>query len=123
MGFRPFDGTTAAVNPPAFVWRPQKNAARYELQVAADEEFTRLVHESGPLEMYCHCPPRPRVKLVECHLTAATPSPRGECQFVTVLRPYRTSERAATGQQFTRVAGGLAVEAELTGNHRLIALL
>lgn len=57
-GLRPFDGTASAVNPPAFVWRPQKNAARYELQVAADEEFTRLVHESGPLEMYCHCPPR-----------------------------------------------------------------
>lgn len=56
-GFRPFDATASAVNPPAFVWRPQKDAARYELQVATESDFTAIAHESGPLKLNCYCPP------------------------------------------------------------------
>lgn len=33
-------------------------------------------------------PPRPRVKLVEYHLTAATPEKRAAAEFITVLRPH-----------------------------------
>ena len=32
-GFRPFDGFAVSRNPPAFVWRPQKDAASYELEI------------------------------------------------------------------------------------------
>ncbi|MBM4153644.1 MAG: DUF4962 domain-containing protein [Lentisphaerae bacterium] len=33
-GFRPFDGFAVSRNPPAFVWRPQKDAVSYELEIA-----------------------------------------------------------------------------------------
>lgn len=57
-GFRPADKTVSAVNPPGFVWRPQKNAVAYELQVASDSTFAQLAYESGRVELDCHCPPR-----------------------------------------------------------------
>ena len=36
-------------------------------------------------------PPRERIQLVEHHLRAATPEPRREVAFLTVIRPYRAS--------------------------------
>ena len=57
-GFRPAEGVASPVNPPGFVWRPQKNALHYELQIAADPAFARIEYESGPLTLACHCPPR-----------------------------------------------------------------
>lgn len=68
-------------------------------------------------------PPRPRVKLVENHLTAATPTPRRECVFATVLRPRRSGEAVPDSQHFRRIDGGLAVEAGLTGGGKVIAVL
>jgi hypothetical protein len=56
-GFRPFHGKTSVTDPPAFVWRPQKGARSYDLQVAADPEFRRIVHQAEGLELHCHCPP------------------------------------------------------------------
>lgn len=55
-GFRPFDGSLSAVDPPGFVWRPQADAASYSIQVAADGDFARIVHEATDLTLYCHCP-------------------------------------------------------------------
>ncbi|MHC4932147.1 MAG: DUF4962 domain-containing protein [Planctomycetota bacterium] len=55
-GFRPLDGLASAVDPPAFVWRPQKGARTYDLQVAADPRFRRIVHEATGLKLHCHCP-------------------------------------------------------------------
>jgi len=57
-GFRPFDDTLSAVNPPGFVWRPQKSAESYAMQVASDEAFTDVVYEKSELSLYCHCPSR-----------------------------------------------------------------
>ena len=34
-------------------------------------------------------PPRPRIKLVEYHLTAGTTEPQRKMEFVTVLQPYK----------------------------------
>jgi len=58
-GFRPPDGRLSAVNPPGFVWRPQKRAVAYAMQVATDREFSKVVHEVGGLTLYCHCPSKP----------------------------------------------------------------
>lgn len=33
-GFRPFEGAVSTRNPPAFVWRPQKGALSYELEIS-----------------------------------------------------------------------------------------
>ena len=57
-GFRPVDGATSAMNPPAFVWRPQKGATRYDLQIAPDPSFQKIEYEITGLDLYCHCPPR-----------------------------------------------------------------
>jgi hypothetical protein len=54
-GFRPRDGGTSPTDPPAFVWRPQKGARRYELRVMRDGE---VVYRAGNLDLHCHCPPR-----------------------------------------------------------------
>ncbi|MBI2426145.1 MAG: DUF4962 domain-containing protein [Candidatus Hydrogenedentes bacterium] len=56
-GFRPGPEHPAASNPPAFVWRPQKEAARYELQVAGDTTFDQLVYETESA-LSSHCPPQ-----------------------------------------------------------------
>lgn len=56
-GFRPVDGAISAVDPPGFVWRPVQNAATYDVQVAGDAGFERVVHEASKLTLYCHCPP------------------------------------------------------------------
>ncbi|MFP3904946.1 MAG: DUF4962 domain-containing protein, partial [Armatimonadota bacterium] len=56
-GFRPADGKLSATNPPGFVWRPQTNAQTYSIQVASDDDFGNVVHETDGLQLYCHCPP------------------------------------------------------------------
>ncbi|NLX23675.1 MAG: DUF4962 domain-containing protein [Phycisphaerae bacterium] len=56
-GFRPADESTPEVNPPAFVWRPQAKTTTYNLQVAADADFSRQRYEVRGLTMHCHCPP------------------------------------------------------------------
>lgn len=58
-GFRPFDGKLSAVDPPGFVWRPQKSAQTYAMQVAKDRDFTQTIYEAGGLALYCHCPSKP----------------------------------------------------------------
>lgn len=58
-GFRPPDGKVSAVNPPGFVWRPQKDAATYEMQIASDANFDTVIHEAGELQLDCHCPSEP----------------------------------------------------------------
>lgn len=57
-GFRPADGETPDANPPAFVWRPQRGAVGYTLQVARDGDFDRIVYEREIVEYTAHCPPR-----------------------------------------------------------------
>ncbi|MFP4500461.1 MAG: DUF4962 domain-containing protein [Candidatus Hydrogenedentota bacterium] len=44
-GYRPADGATASLNPPAFTWRPVEEAAAYVLQVARNGDFEDLACE------------------------------------------------------------------------------
>jgi len=57
-GFRPVPGEASPTNPPAFVWRPQKNAVAYEIQVARDKDFKQVAYRAGIERYNCHCPPR-----------------------------------------------------------------
>ncbi|MDX9982168.1 MAG: DUF4962 domain-containing protein, partial [Lentisphaeria bacterium] len=57
-GFRPAEGETPDANPPAFVWRPQRGAVRYTLEVAREADFARIVYEAEIPEFTAHCPPR-----------------------------------------------------------------
>jgi len=56
-GFRPGVNEVVAVTPPGFVWRPQKEAKRYGLQVAKDATFMNVVYEANDLEFSVHSPP------------------------------------------------------------------
>lgn len=56
-GYRPAHETASEVNPPAFVWRPMKDL-RWELQVASDPGFSRLIYSASGLEWNVHCPSR-----------------------------------------------------------------
>lgn len=58
-GFRPADGEHPAVNPPSFVWRPQRAAVAYELQVAADATFEQIVWQTRVERYSAHRPPTP----------------------------------------------------------------
>jgi hypothetical protein len=55
-GFHPADDSTSQVNPPGFVWRPQK-AMSYIFQASQSENFSRIDYEKRDLIMFCHCPP------------------------------------------------------------------
>jgi len=57
-GFRPAEGAASPTNPPAFVWRPQKSAVAYDLEVARDPAFTDVVYRASVKTYNCHCPPR-----------------------------------------------------------------
>ena len=46
-GFRPLEGQPSPTNPPAFVWRPQKDAVAYELQCARDAAFKMFGPDGG----------------------------------------------------------------------------
>ncbi len=56
-GFRPAEGSSSAINPPGFCWRPQQAARLYVLQVARDEGFEDIVYEAQGLDLSVHCPP------------------------------------------------------------------
>ncbi|MBM3497526.1 MAG: DUF4962 domain-containing protein [Armatimonadetes bacterium] len=58
-GFRPADGKPSAVDPPGFVWRPQRDARTYDLQVSRDADFAQLAHEARGLSLDCCCPGAP----------------------------------------------------------------
>jgi hypothetical protein len=67
-------------------------------------------------------PPRPRVKLVEWHLTAQTALPTKRAEFVTLLRPHRVGQAPAVEQSVEEIAGGYRVDAALPDG-RFVALL
>jgi len=57
-GFRPSDGESSAVTPPSFVWRPQEEAIRYELQVSPTKSFGTIEHRADGIEFNCYTPDR-----------------------------------------------------------------
>jgi len=56
-------------------------------------------------------PPRPRVKLVEWHLTAKTSKPLEKNQFIALLRPHRLQEDRPIQAEMTSLKNGYAVQA------------
>lgn len=58
-GFRPADGLVSSVDPPGFVWRPQKGAVEYAVQIASDPDFAGILRDDAGLTLACHCPPEP----------------------------------------------------------------
>ena len=57
-GFRPPESRPSPTNPPAFVWRPQKDAVAYELQCARDASLKRVAYQAKVERYNCHCPPK-----------------------------------------------------------------
>ncbi len=57
-GFRPAEGEVCGVTPPPFVWRPQRGALTYHLQVAATREFSPVAYEARDVTLSAHCPPQ-----------------------------------------------------------------
>jgi hypothetical protein len=55
-GFRPADSSTPSVNPPAFVWRPQEEAASYDIEVSRDGTFAAVDYRRERIALFCHCP-------------------------------------------------------------------
>ncbi len=56
-GFRPFDGKESAVNPPGFVWRPQKDADTYQIQCSPKADFSEITYETDGITFNVHTPP------------------------------------------------------------------
>ena len=52
-GFRPENVTTEEM-PPAFVWRPQENAASYDIQCARGADFSKIAYEARGLTYTVH---------------------------------------------------------------------
>lgn len=93
-GFRPFDGVAASRNPPAFVWRPQKDAVAYDLEIARDPPSGAAAAYRG-LQFNACCP------------TQALPAGAWEWRFRFVTRKGATSEWSRA-RRFT-VDGAAAV--------------
>ena len=58
-GYRPAPAATVTVNPPAFVWSPERDAAAYSLQIARDDAFTDLVYEEKESRWSSYVPYQP----------------------------------------------------------------
>jgi len=67
-------------------------------------------------------PPRPRIKLVEWHLTARSAEPARTREFLTVIRPHRTTEEPVPMPTWQKVDGGYAVESATTTGSALVLL-
>jgi len=57
-GLRPSIKYPTAVNPPAFVWRPNARALTYEIQCSQTEDFTGRGYKASGIKYNCHCPPK-----------------------------------------------------------------
>jgi len=67
-------------------------------------------------------PPRPRVKLVEWHLTARTREPARRMEFVTLIRPHRAATAPRTAASLHGIRRGYALEAELSKGRVLVLM-
>ena len=54
-------------------------------------------------------PPRPRIKVVEYHLTAQTSQPQRQTEFVTVIRPYRADNDLPGNATLEKTPNGFAL--------------
>ncbi len=67
-------------------------------------------------------PPRPRIKLTQYHMTAATTEPARRQQFATLIRPHRAGEQPVSGGRFERGENCGAVRAALPEGEAIILL-
>lgn len=67
-------------------------------------------------------PPRPRVKLKQWHLQAGSTEKQEQCQFVTVMRPYRKGEAVPTGVEIKKLSAGYACRIELADGEAIVLL-
>jgi hypothetical protein len=66
--------------------------------------------------------PRPRITLREWHLTATTPKPARQIEFVAVMRPHRKGQKVPSETTLKRIEGGYALEAAVSDG-KVVALL
>ncbi len=57
-GYRPAAGSTTAVNPPSFSWRPMRTVAKWELECRPAEPGNSYVYRVTVEGMNVHCPPQ-----------------------------------------------------------------
>jgi hypothetical protein len=57
-GYRPSEGSTPPVNPPAFCWHPQKNIERWQVRVYRGTG-DRIAYQADGVDMSVHTPPHP----------------------------------------------------------------
>ena len=67
-------------------------------------------------------PPRPRVRLVEWHLTASTREPATTQEFVTAIWPHRSPGKPAGQARLRRVGNGYVLEASLPDGRAVVLL-
>jgi len=67
-------------------------------------------------------PPRPRIRLTEYHLTAATPVPSRSASFVTAIRIRRAEDEESAPLSLTREPAGFLVEGSCRTGELLVLL-
>ena len=55
-GYHPVEDVVVDINPPAFSWRPDKNAVSYVMEIAEDADFSDVAYTSGEILWSSHCP-------------------------------------------------------------------
>lgn len=55
-GYRPNDGSTSQVNPPAFCWRPMKTIPTWEIEIHENDAQGSVVYSSDKIEFNVHTP-------------------------------------------------------------------
>ncbi|TWT84102.1 hypothetical protein CA13_55780 [Planctomycetes bacterium CA13] len=55
-GYRPPDKSNSEVNPPNFSWRPQRGITQWEIQCAADSNFSTINYQADSIQYSVHTP-------------------------------------------------------------------
>ncbi|HPD17046.1 MAG TPA: DUF4962 domain-containing protein [Planctomycetota bacterium] len=92
-GFRPTEGEASDVNPPGFVWRPQKGAASYEFEVSRDAAFAQPGYRAEGLHYNAHCLPKP-LERGPWHWRFRYKNGRGEPSAWSQVRAFTVAENA-----------------------------
>ena len=67
-------------------------------------------------------PPRPRIKLVEWHLTAQTPRKTRRAEFIAAIDVHRSADKPRPAPVLKDTPGGYAIEAECAGGRVVVAI-
>lgn len=124
--------TLAAPEPSTFEWRLH---ASTEMDIRSQNDI-QAVNGKAACRVNFLCPvdleltqtdkfdppPRPRIKLVEYHLSAATQTPATSQTFVTVLQPYRAAGSIEKEAELSRLDGGYAVTVPFGEGHAAVLL-